>query len=149
MRNLLYCYKHFLRNLFYLICHLKHIKRGKKRLKLVRNSIGNIVNLNSFIKNIFVYERDKHGDMRPWMINFAIKNFHDDCDGIAAFSKWIGKKKHWKPEYWSLFGDNWGHAICIAYCIGVKFIADTKEVRKFISWEVNFPKAKRRIKRWY
>jgi len=148
MKNFGYCIRHFFLNLAFLLSHLKHIPRARRRLKIVANSIRHLDDLAGFIKNSFVYKAEKV-DMRSWVVNFAIKHYKDDCDGIAAFSKWISRKRHWKAEYWSVFGKNWGHALCLVTWMNAIYIADTKGVRPFMSWKKNFPRATRRIKRWY
>jgi len=148
MKNFGYCLRHFFLNLAFLLSHLKHIPRARRNLEMIANSIRHLDDLDDFIKKIFKYKKDIK-DMRPWVINFAIKEYRDDCDGIAAFSKWISRKRHWKAEYWSLFGKNWGHALCLITWMDSVYIADTKGVRPFISWVKNFPRATRKIKRWY
>jgi len=72
-----------------------------------------------------------------------------NCDGWAAFAKWVARKKHWRAEYWSLFRKGWGHAVCLIWQGNVIFLMDTKGVRRFHSWKRHFPRMERRIKRWY
>lgn len=148
MKNFGYCLRHFFLNLAFLLFHLKHIPRARRRLKIVVNSIRYLDDLAGFIKNGFVYKAEKV-DMRSWVVNFAIKRWHGDCDDIASFSKWIAGKRNWKAEYWSVFGKDWGHAICLVTWMGTVYIADTKGVRPFISWKKNFPRATKKIRRWY
>jgi len=150
MRNFAYCIKQFTLNLVYLLWHLKRANKRRWKLKQIFDSIGIAQEIGIIYDMTFHYKKDRFfRDWRPWMINLAIKDFRDDCDGWAAFAKWVARKKGWRAEYWSLFGKGWGHAVCLIWQKNVCFIADTQGVRKFILWKVNFPKAKRRIKRWY
>lgn len=76
-----------------------------------------------------------------------------NCDGYAAFAKWVARKKGWRAEYWSIYGEKsgkkWGHAVCLIWQGNVIFLMDTNGVRRFHSWKRHFPRATRRIKRWY
>jgi len=148
MKNFGYCLRHFFLNLAFLLSHLKHIPRARRRLKIVANNIRHLDDLAGFIKNGFVYKAEKV-DMRSWVVNFAIKHYKGDCDDISGFIKWIAGKRHWKAEYWSVFGKNWGHALCLITWMGNVYIADTKGVRPFKSWKKNFPKIIKKKKRWY
>ena len=135
-------------NIFYFITHFWKYFKARKEKKKIGNKNFTLDELNVFLKTMFTYTSEGW-DWRPWVITLFMRNLHDDCDGVAAFIKWKTKRLGWKPEFWSLFGLGWGHAVCRFTVNGKEYVADRKGVKTFLSWVVNFPSATKTIKRWY
>lgn len=150
MKNFGYCIKQFVLNLIYLLWHLKQAGKRRWKLKQLLNSIGIASDIGTIYDTTFHYVKDRFfRDWRSWMVNLAIKDFRGDCDDFSAFAKWIARKKGWRAEYWSIFAKGWGHAVCLIWQGNVIFLLDTNGVRRFHSWKRHFPRATRKIKRWY
>ena len=146
--NLGYTIDNTICNLVYLLIHAWKIPAGLRRLRWARQKKSSIAGLKEFINDEFIYTPEKI-DYRSWVLCFAMRHWRGDCDDIASLSKWLMKRGGYETAYFSLFSKGWGHAVCLFWIEGDRYwVADTGGVKPFTSWSM-YPKAERKIRRWY
>ena len=151
--NFRYVVVNLVLNLFTLLKHIGRLPRGIRQMSRLRRKPWNLAEIDFYLTLMLKY-RSEVTDMRSWMLTLAEtwdgENLWGDCDDFAAFAKWAVGRAGYKAEFWSIFGKGWGHAVCLIRTVdGGRYVADTKGIRDFTSWEENFPSSTRQKKRWY
>lgn len=61
------------------------------------------------------------GDWRPWIMTMLSRGMKDDCDGAAAFAKFLFNRMGHKADTLGLWRSNsrTGHDVCWCYDLGV------------------------------
>ena len=147
LSNLIYASRNVIANTVFLLLRFYRIRTALRWLRFLRARITNPVELKFQMATLCKYKREGW-DWKPWVITFIVRGFRDDCDAYANFARYFARKNGWKPEYYSVYGDGWGHATCVFTYLGKRYIAGTKGVREFHGWEHHFPGMTKKVKRW-
>jgi hypothetical protein len=148
LSNLIYATRNLTANIVYILTHFWRIPTGLRKLQRVHRDITTLGLLRIFMAVKCRYKRESW-DWKAWALTFAMRNWTDDCDSYANFARHIARRNGWTPaNYYSVYGDGWGHAACLFICGSEKYIAGTKGVREFKGWKHHFPGMTKKIKRW-
>jgi hypothetical protein len=99
---------------------LKKLAVKKELLRLI-NSVKDISDIDRELLK-FRWTKDRCIDWKPWISVFLYRDKRDDCDGAAAYTKFLCDLAKVEAEVIVLIGIGWkteNHAVCLVGLRGV------------------------------